>query len=217
MNGVTVTVTDENRSFLHPAPKKLTGLNLSENDSEIFALALEARKTLDEMAKTRIRLVDERKKIRKIYTDYLLKLAVSTGVHSYLRMLAFVDEAIAESHAAGHADQYPIASHHDVMGYCPSCGSSSLFLDSGGYVTCSWIECPEPSAASKMISKKPAPSTDVDYMEDGKRYRVVFEGECVIRQIGMHSRALTIGARTPISFHELKYATCIEEIRSTPG
>lgn len=40
----------------------------------------------------------------------------------------------------------------EVQGYCPSCGSSSLFLGAGGYVTCSWSDCAEPDAATGMLS-----------------------------------------------------------------
>jgi hypothetical protein len=38
-----------------------------------------------------------------------------------------------------------------VQGHCPACGSSSLFLGHGGYVTCSRIDCPQPQAASQML------------------------------------------------------------------
>lgn len=38
-----------------------------------------------------------------------------------------------------------------VAGKCPACGSSSLFLGSGGYVTCLMLRCPDPSAASEAL------------------------------------------------------------------
>ncbi|MFC5802769.1 DUF6085 family protein [Streptomyces formicae] len=44
----------------------------------------------------------------------------------------------------------------DVQGKCPACGKTSLFLGSGGYVTCSRIECPEPDAASTVLERQPA-------------------------------------------------------------
>jgi hypothetical protein len=40
-----------------------------------------------------------------------------------------------------------------VQGRCPSCRSeSSLFLGSGGYVTCARIDCPSPDLASELLS-----------------------------------------------------------------
>lgn len=49
-----------------------------------------------------------------------------------------------------------------VQGRCPSCGKESLFLGSGGYVTCARIDCPEPDAASTLLEQtrgtiEPAP------------------------------------------------------------
>lgn len=38
-----------------------------------------------------------------------------------------------------------------VKGRCPACGSATLFLGAGGYVTCSWIECSNPSRASEVL------------------------------------------------------------------
>lgn len=39
----------------------------------------------------------------------------------------------------------------DVQGRCPACGGASLFVGSGGYITCSRIECPEPDAVDKLL------------------------------------------------------------------
>lgn len=41
-----------------------------------------------------------------------------------------------------------------VAGYCPACGGNSLFLGSGGYVTCSRLDCPNPTAASDIIADR---------------------------------------------------------------
>lgn len=38
-----------------------------------------------------------------------------------------------------------------VQGKCPECGSRSLFVGEGGYVTCSRIGCDDPSAPSKAL------------------------------------------------------------------
>lgn len=42
-----------------------------------------------------------------------------------------------------------------VQGHCPACHRESLFLGSGGYVTCARIECPEPDAASTLLEQQP--------------------------------------------------------------
>lgn len=47
----------------------------------------------------------------------------------------------------------------NVQGQCPACGHHGLFLGSGGYVTCSWLECPEPDAASTLLERPAAPTT----------------------------------------------------------
>lgn len=41
-----------------------------------------------------------------------------------------------------------------VQGYCPACGGESLFLGSGGYVTCSRLDCRNPSAASDILDDR---------------------------------------------------------------
>jgi hypothetical protein len=43
----------------------------------------------------------------------------------------------------------------DVQGRCPACGGSSLFVGSGGYITCSRLECPEPDAATTLLERNP--------------------------------------------------------------
>ena len=46
----------------------------------------------------------------------------------------------------GNVDLFP-----KVQGRCPACGSNSLFLGDGGYVTCSVLGCPDPCAASNVL------------------------------------------------------------------
>lgn len=41
-----------------------------------------------------------------------------------------------------------------VQGRCPACGMTGLFVGSGGYVTCSHFECPEPDAASTVLEHR---------------------------------------------------------------
>lgn len=40
-----------------------------------------------------------------------------------------------------------------VQGRCPRGCGETLFLGDGGYVTCSWVRCPEPDAASKLLER----------------------------------------------------------------
>jgi hypothetical protein len=46
----------------------------------------------------------------------------------------------------------------DVQGRCPACRRASLFLGSGGHVTCARLDCPDPCAADKLLhGDQPAP------------------------------------------------------------
>ncbi len=56
---------------------------------------------------------------------------------------------MADRHASVNSVAYPI-----VAGKCPACGYGPLFLGAGGYVTCSWIKCPEPDAATNLLEGK---------------------------------------------------------------
>jgi hypothetical protein len=43
-----------------------------------------------------------------------------------------------------------------VVGRCPACGYDTLFLGTGGFVTCSLQNCPNPAAASDALKGKQA-------------------------------------------------------------
>lgn len=43
------------------------------------------------------------------------------------------------------------ADGREVQGFCPMGCGQTLFLGSGGYVTCSWHECPRPDAAADIL------------------------------------------------------------------
>lgn len=43
------------------------------------------------------------------------------------------------------------AAHPLVQGRCPACRGASLFLGSGGYITCSRLDCPNPTAADDLL------------------------------------------------------------------
>lgn len=53
------------------------------------------------------------------------------------------------SDPSGAPDPYP-----RVRGICPMGCGETLFLGAGGYVTCSWIDCPDPAAASDLLAKQ---------------------------------------------------------------
>lgn len=56
-----------------------------------------------------------------------------------------------------------------VRGRCPSCGAASLFLASGGYVTCGIIRCPNPTAVSDALLDEPSASPVGPYWEAGEK------------------------------------------------
>lgn len=42
---------------------------------------------------------------------------------------------------------------HSIRGHCPMGCGKTLFRGQGGYVTCSWAECPNPGAASDILAE----------------------------------------------------------------
>lgn len=43
--------------------------------------------------------------------------------------------------------------HPEVQGHCPACGLETLFVGAGGYLTCSYVDCPLPDAASRLLER----------------------------------------------------------------
>ena len=70
------------------------------------------------------------------------------------------DTQTPQAEAFGNVDKFP-----KVQGRCPSCGRESLFLGSGGYVTCSIIGCADPDAAHDALTPAPTPQTTDDVRE----------------------------------------------------
>lgn len=44
--------------------------------------------------------------------------------------------------------------HLEVKGYCPMGCGDTLFLADGGYITCSWHQCPNPTAACDILEDR---------------------------------------------------------------
>lgn len=65
-----------------------------------------------------------------------------------------------------------------VAGYCPACGQTTLFLGSGGYVTCSLNCCPSPTAAADMLEQRPVEREVVRPVE--VRAEIPLSGEAVL-------------------------------------
>lgn len=41
-----------------------------------------------------------------------------------------------------------------VQGICPACGATSLFVASGGYITCARDTCPKPTAVADLLEHR---------------------------------------------------------------
>lgn len=41
-----------------------------------------------------------------------------------------------------------------IRGFCPMGCGETLFVAEGGYLTCSWIECPNPTAACDILEDR---------------------------------------------------------------
>lgn len=50
--------------------------------------------------------------------------------------------------------------HPRVAGVCPNGCGRTLFLGSGGHVTCSWIDCPNPAAPDELLAERPCDLAD---------------------------------------------------------
>jgi hypothetical protein len=59
----------------------------------------------------------------------------------------------------------------DVQGRCPACGSSSLFVATAGYLTCSRLECPDPDAGARLLDLAAPPPGPV-HPGDARHRRV---------------------------------------------
>lgn len=70
---------------------------------------------------------------------------------------------------------------NDVQGRCPFCGHSSLFLGSGGYVTCRIAECPTPTGVADLLA-----GVSIDQALDHARRLV----DSAIRHRGFQGRAV---------------------------
>jgi len=65
-------------------------------------------------------------------------------------------------------DHRQLDPHPKVQGKCPSCGAESLFLGSGGYVTCSVIGCKAPGAATDLLKLGGAGEVTMNMTIDGR-------------------------------------------------
>lgn len=95
----------------------------------------------------------------------------------------------------------------DVQGRCPACGGSSLFLGSGGHVTCSRIHCSNPCAADELLhgESRQGGLHDVEIrspsqrmvMPDGQPPAVFLAGDGSSR-ISLDGKALTVASSRPV-------------------
>lgn len=95
------------------------------------------------------------------------RVQVGTTVDSATRAaISQVLRYIATAHNSPAATDLPAsttpatAAHPLVKGRCPACRGASLFLGSGGHVTCARLDCPGPCAADDLLhGEQPAPGT----------------------------------------------------------
>ncbi len=40
-----------------------------------------------------------------------------------------------------------------ISNRCPACGGQTLFVASGGWLTCSWLGCPKPTSMTQMLEE----------------------------------------------------------------
>lgn len=77
---------------------------------------------------------------------------------NYNRTLERAEKAEADLAEARHEMRQHVQQR--ITTRCPSCGHQSLFIGSGGHLTCSWLECKDPGLerAIAKLTSPPAPS-----------------------------------------------------------
>lgn len=45
-------------------------------------------------------------------------------------------------------------SQERIQTRCPACGNQTLFIGRGGYLTCSWLKCPNPGFDDALADKR---------------------------------------------------------------
>ncbi|MFG2372583.1 DUF6085 family protein [Streptomyces sp. NPDC048504] len=71
-------------------------------------------------------------------------------------LVGHIDIEVRESTTARElARAAPLPSIHanDVAGFCPACGHGVLMLGDGGHVVCTLIDCPDPDAVDKLLTR----------------------------------------------------------------
>jgi hypothetical protein len=58
-----------------------------------------------------------------------------------------------------------MASPRPVKGECPKGCGETLILDAEGQVVCSWLQCPDPTAAAKELSELSEPVFTEDFQK----------------------------------------------------
>ena len=61
---------------------------------------------------------------------------------------------------------------------CPSCGSRSLFIGTGGHLTCSWLNCPEPGVERAIAALK---------REKEQQAQTIVECQNKIAELALHA------------------------------
>lgn len=84
---------------------------------------------------------------------------VTTATRSAIdRVLSYVAKAHNSTAADTPASTAPAAAAHPIVrGRCPACRGQSLFLGSGGHITCARLDCPNPCAADDQLHADPTP------------------------------------------------------------
>jgi hypothetical protein len=57
--------------------------------------------------------------------------------------------------------EHTVKTFPSIQGHCPACRGDSLFIGSGGYVTCSRLDCPNPSAADQLLHGETPPQAAI--------------------------------------------------------
>lgn len=91
-----------------------------------------------------------------------------------------------------------------VQGLCPRCDGNSLFLGDGGYVTCSRLDCTNPSSASELLGVRFPEATPPSPAEDALAVRLRAQREWSLATFGPGQRLAGILAHIRKELREVE-------------
>jgi hypothetical protein len=109
----------------------------------------------------------------RVQVGAMVDSSTRSAITTVLRYIATAHNSPAE----------PGAVHTVVQGRCPACRGASLFLGDGGHVTCSRLDCPNPTLADEQLHGETGQSDIGEIQVTRQRGRGVVVGHAPARAL----------------------------------